>query len=112
MKFMSILGRHILMTLLFLGPGEGTLELQPFDDEAEAVEIRTEPGTLIVLRADRLSHRHIPDGDDAVLSSWMLAPRSASSSSTQPVQTPVGVELEKYLQQKLQDTKARAASGE
>merc|ERR1719158_1949008 len=97
------------MILVFLGPGEGTLELQPFDQDADSQEIRTKPGMLVMLRPDLLSHRHIPDGDDTVLSCWMLAPASLNSRSGQAalLQTPLVQELDKAVQQKFLEMKAK-----
>lgn len=107
-KFISVFGRHVLMIMLFLGPGEGTLELEPFDDEAETQEIRTKPGTVVVLRADLMAHRHVPDGDDTVLTSWILIPAQASARSAEPklFQTPIQAQLRALVADKMQEAKA------
>ena len=45
----GVLGQKKLMVMLCLGPVRGTLELQPYDEDAEAHEIPTVPGALSFL---------------------------------------------------------------
>lgn len=66
-----------LMAIFFLGPGDGTLELQPFDDESGTVEIQTRRNMIIVLRSDLLLHRHVSSSDDYSLACWMTSANSA-----------------------------------
>eukprot|EP00438_Fugacium_kawagutii_P023931 Skav221184 [mRNA] locus=scaffold1504:202485:207886:- [translate_table: standard] len=63
-----------IMILVFLGPGKGTLEMQPYDDEANVSEITTVPGLVVVLRTDQLSFKFFCRGREAthVASSFML----------------------------------------
>jgi polyketide synthase-associated protein len=98
--YIDVFSRQILMILLFLGPGEGCLELQPFDSDSNVKEIRTKPGMMVVLRADLLSHRHTPDGDDSVLSRFVL-----KQSAVGIRQQPVIQHLHETLQLKLQEVK-------
>jgi polyketide synthase-associated protein len=101
MRYVNIFSRHMLMFLLFLGPGEGSLELQPsYDVEADAYEIRTTPGILVVLRPDLLSHRHTPDSDDSVLSCWILGQNTASLRPMPAVE-----QLEATLHEQLMEAK-------
>merc|ERR1719277_1065707 len=45
-----------LMVLIFLGPGSGSLEMSPLDDEdANAFRTPTQPGMMVILRTDVLS---------------------------------------------------------
>mmetsp|Transcript_44051 Transcript_44051/g.136125 ORF Transcript_44051/g.136125 Transcript_44051/m.136125 type:complete len:1033 (+) Transcript_44051:64-3162(+) len=65
--------RHRLMAVIFLGPETGSLVLEPFDTEdAEPYEMRTAPGTMVLLRADAVSHRHSALGDAYALSSFYM----------------------------------------
>jgi len=57
-KWLETFRNHRIMILVFLGPAKGTLELQPFDDEGNAIELTTESGMMVVLRADTLWHTH------------------------------------------------------
>jgi len=73
-KWLNAFVRHRLMILFFMGPGEGTLELQPFDDESGVEEITTRPNMMVILRADALSHRHFSSSSDYTLTCWILGP--------------------------------------
>nr|AQS99229.1 type I polyketide synthase [Gambierdiscus excentricus] len=64
--------RHKLMILLCLGPIQGTLELHPFDEDAEVYEVPTTPGTIIVLRADAMTHRHFAHSAAFLMSCFLL----------------------------------------
>jgi len=71
--WMNIFSRARLMVLVFLGPGEGTLELQPLnDEEAGMTEIVTKPNMMIILRCDALAHRHFCSEADHVMVSYAL----------------------------------------
>lgn len=62
-EWMAQLAQGRLLCALFLGPGGGKLELRPLDDaKAETFVVTTEPGMIVILRADTLSHRHVPTG--------------------------------------------------
>ena len=63
---------------LCLGPVRGTLELQPYDEEADAYEVPTIPGSFIILRADAMWHRHCAHSKAYILS-CSLANLSLSS---------------------------------
>jgi len=63
-----------LMLLYFLGPDRGTLELRPLDEDSDAVLLTTEPDTLVVVRADLLSHSHTASSDNYLLCSWLTTP--------------------------------------
>eukprot|EP00811_Abedinium_folium_P036055 NODE_87_length_3753_cov_8.767237.p1 GENE.NODE_87_length_3753_cov_8.767237~~NODE_87_length_3753_cov_8.767237.p1 ORF type:complete len:1136 (-),score=285.29 NODE_87_length_3753_cov_8.767237:346-3681(-) len=54
----KILSRAKLIMLLYLGPSEAWLELNPYDlDEADPVEIHMVPGMMMVIRTDLMSHK-------------------------------------------------------
>lgn len=73
-KWLSQFLRHRIMVLVFLGPSSGILELQPYATEDTVPhEVHTEPGTMVILRPDILSHRHFATGKSFALSSFFLA---------------------------------------
>mmetsp|Transcript_36372 Transcript_36372/g.104550 ORF Transcript_36372/g.104550 Transcript_36372/m.104550 type:complete len:1037 (+) Transcript_36372:111-3221(+) len=107
-QWMGTLVEAKLMLIYFLGPGEGSLELQPLDDESWAVEIPTRRGMIVVLRADTLLHRHVSSADDYSLVSWV---KSLNTSGTRgwnemdPAKVeamPAVKELHQWMQQRLQ----------
>lgn len=56
-QWLNVFDWHRIMCIFFVGPGNGTLEMQPFDGEAEIYRLETQPGMWIMLRADMLWHR-------------------------------------------------------
>uniref|UniRef100_A0A7S4Q9J2 Ketosynthase family 3 (KS3) domain-containing protein n=1 Tax=Alexandrium monilatum TaxID=311494 RepID=A0A7S4Q9J2_9DINO len=78
MQWFQTFTSHRIMCLVFLGPEYGTLELQPFDSDANVLEIETEPGTCVYLRADLLSHKFRAPEESYTLSCWFLQAQSAS----------------------------------
>eukprot|EP00418_Pyrodinium_bahamense_P022537 CAMPEP_0179147920 /NCGR_PEP_ID=MMETSP0796-20121207/71541_1 /TAXON_ID=73915 /ORGANISM="Pyrodinium bahamense, Strain pbaha01" /LENGTH=1039 /DNA_ID=CAMNT_0020848571 /DNA_START=70 /DNA_END=3189 /DNA_ORIENTATION=+ len=72
-KWQSQFLRHRLMVLIFLGPKSGNLELEPFETaDADPHQVKTGPGTMVVLRADKMTHKHSSSGDSYVLSSFYM----------------------------------------
>lgn len=69
--------RHKLMIILCLGPIQGTLELSPFDEDAEVYEVPTKPGMMIILRADAMTHRHYAQSKALLLSCFLLESKPA-----------------------------------
>mmetsp|Transcript_115107 Transcript_115107/g.245966 ORF Transcript_115107/g.245966 Transcript_115107/m.245966 type:complete len:1031 (+) Transcript_115107:46-3138(+) len=53
-----------IMVLAFLGPGKGTLELRPWDDEANSSELTTEAGLVVLLRTDQLNMTFFNRGNE------------------------------------------------
>mmetsp|Transcript_53485 Transcript_53485/g.95171 ORF Transcript_53485/g.95171 Transcript_53485/m.95171 type:complete len:990 (-) Transcript_53485:202-3171(-) len=74
--------RQKVMIVMVLGPSKGILELRPFDEEAEGVELETTPGDLIVLRPDALSFTHTAHGTVNLLTCYMLEPRCLDRHSS------------------------------
>jgi len=56
-NWLHVFAHHKVMLVWCLGPDEGTLELQPFDDESNGHRVTMKPGTMVMLRPDALSHR-------------------------------------------------------
>jgi polyketide synthase-associated protein len=63
-----------LCMIYFLGPGEGDLELEPYDDDAEVKKIKTKPDMLVIFRCDKMKHTHMSTGNDYAIVSWLVAP--------------------------------------
>lgn len=70
-KWLSVFSKHRVMAVWCLGPEDGTLELQPFD-EGQGYEVAMRPGLLVLLRADALSHRFRAIGSAYCLTSFLL----------------------------------------
>lgn len=60
-----------LMVVLFLGPRQGTLELQPFDADCFEHRITVEAGTMLVIRSDTMWHRFSTPGEGYTMSSFI-----------------------------------------
>nr|AQS99304.1 type I polyketide synthase [Gambierdiscus polynesiensis] len=75
--WMSLFFTAKLMIIYFLGPGDGKLELEPFDEESEPITIPTRPDLAIILRCDTVNHRLVSTGNDYTLCLWVSAPNAA-----------------------------------
>nr|AQS99206.1 type I polyketide synthase [Gambierdiscus excentricus] len=106
--WMTTFMRQKLMLLFCLGPMKGTLELRPFDEDAEVFEVATEPGSLIVLRADAMSHRHFANSRALVLSCYLMEHRPLTKHS-QALQecsmAPAAQELQNWTVEKMKEIK-------
>lgn len=58
-KWFSVLSQHKLMCVHCLGPAAGILELAPLAGDGDPLHISMQPGALVVLRADSLSHNFV-----------------------------------------------------
>lgn len=98
-----------IMILVFLGPGKGTLEMQPYDDEANVSEITTVPGLVVVLRTDQLSFKFFCRGREAthVASSFMLQNDvlRMHRNKLEAHLTPAAQELDQWIDQRLREIK-------
>lgn len=63
-KWLPLFVSRKVMVAIFLGPGHGSLELKPFDDEANPIDITTTPGMCVIIRTDQLSFTHEGPGDE------------------------------------------------
>uniref|UniRef100_A0A7S0FEW6 Ketosynthase family 3 (KS3) domain-containing protein n=1 Tax=Pyrodinium bahamense TaxID=73915 RepID=A0A7S0FEW6_9DINO len=101
------------MAVLFLGPGGGTLELQPFrHEEAPPVELTVEPGMMVVLRADSLSHRYATAGKSFAVSCWFNQDAQLGEHHEAIVSTPTTQELLAWATTRIRECKARQDIGE
>eukprot|EP00930_Biecheleria_cincta_P003139 TRINITY_DN104075_c0_g1_i1.p1 TRINITY_DN104075_c0_g1~~TRINITY_DN104075_c0_g1_i1.p1 ORF type:complete len:1195 (+),score=182.04 TRINITY_DN104075_c0_g1_i1:72-3587(+) len=96
--------RHKIMAVAFFGPMEGALKLQVYDDEdADVHEVRTSPGTVVVLRPDLLSHHHIALGKAVALSCFSIqgTPFSKRHETGGWIMCPVARELDRWAMQRV-----------
>mmetsp|Transcript_103656 Transcript_103656/g.323083 ORF Transcript_103656/g.323083 Transcript_103656/m.323083 type:complete len:1159 (+) Transcript_103656:83-3559(+) len=108
--WMTTFMRHKLMVIFCLGPIAGTLELRPFDEDAEVFEVPTQPGSLIILRADAMTHRHFAHSKALLLSTYLMEykPLTKHSIAVQEnAMVPVAQELQNWTVEKMKEIKER-----
>jgi len=106
-KWFTVFAHHQIMCIWALGPGQGTLELQPFDDESSGFAVPMKPGTFVMLRADALSHRFSAVGKAYCLSCWLQKDSRACKhrdNSTMEF-TPCCKALEEWAEAKIEEYK-------
>jgi len=109
-KWLAIYLRHKVMVIVFLGPSVGTLELKPYNTEdAETFEIKTYPGTLVVLRPDVLSHKHFSPGRSFAMSSFFLKndSKTGGTKKTGDTMIPAAKELDDWSMSRLRELKEK-----
>eukprot|EP00440_Ansanella_granifera_P014072 gb/GFBE01015293.1/.p1 GENE.gb/GFBE01015293.1/~~gb/GFBE01015293.1/.p1 ORF type:complete len:1187 (+),score=233.74 gb/GFBE01015293.1/:1-3561(+) len=114
-KWLDIFLRARVMAVAFFGPMEGALKLQVYDDEdADVHEVRTSPGTLVVLRPDILSHHHIALGKAIAISCCAIqgATFSKRHNTGGWVMNPVARELDRWAMNRVMEMKAALAEDE
>lgn len=100
--------RGRILLLVALGPIKGTLELSPFAEDAEPLEVPTVPGSLIVLRSDIMSHQHFAHSQAFILSCFLLeAPALGPKEEMEQKarMPPCAMDLETWTIQRLQEVK-------
>eukprot|EP00408_Alexandrium_pacificum_P065364 CAMPEP_0171170238 /NCGR_PEP_ID=MMETSP0790-20130122/8613_1 /TAXON_ID=2925 /ORGANISM="Alexandrium catenella, Strain OF101" /LENGTH=1170 /DNA_ID=CAMNT_0011635083 /DNA_START=47 /DNA_END=3559 /DNA_ORIENTATION=- len=107
-KWVAVFAHHLIMCVFALGPGQGTLELQPFDDESNGYSVPMKPGTVVLLRADALSHRFSASGKAYCMTCWLQKEAHASKhrDNTQTETTPCCRALEDWAENKLEEYKS------
>mmetsp|Transcript_76043 Transcript_76043/g.154402 ORF Transcript_76043/g.154402 Transcript_76043/m.154402 type:complete len:1159 (-) Transcript_76043:168-3644(-) len=106
MKWMPVFVWQRIMMVLFLGPGKGTLELKPFDDECNIMRLISEPGMLVFIRADQLWHKHAAPGGNAYALSCFLQQSGRVSGQnliTDIPKIPIAVELDEWAMDSLEE---------
>mmetsp|Transcript_143161 Transcript_143161/g.398971 ORF Transcript_143161/g.398971 Transcript_143161/m.398971 type:complete len:1166 (-) Transcript_143161:183-3680(-) len=106
--WMTTFMRHRLMVIFCLGPIKGTLELRPFDEDAEVFEVPTNPGSMIVLRADAMTHRHFAHSKVFLMSCYLMEynPLTKHSVAVQEnCMVPVAQELQSWTVDKMKEIK-------
>jgi len=91
-----------LLVLVFIGPGEGILELQPEDTARATVRLEAQPGTWIVLRPE-LERTFRASGTSRAVACWLLGKARTRGS-------PVVQNLEKFVAARLENEKQTADS--
>lgn len=102
--------RHTAMVIVFLGPMEGVLTLQLFnEEEAEAHEIATAPGTMVVLRPDILSHHHVALGKTLAVSSFFINAHAFQKRHPTGgwIMCPAARELDRWAMERVRGLKAQ-----
>merc|ERR1719277_2990623 len=99
--------RHRVMVLIFLGPKAGTLELEPFNvEDADPFEIKTEPGMIVLLCADSMSHKFSGPSDSYCISSFFMTKNFAGRDPAggYPM-TPAAQKIQDWFENKLNEIK-------
>jgi len=99
--------RHRLMVIIFLGPKLGNLELEPFNtDDAQPYQVKTVPGTMVILRPDTLAHKHSAPGASYALSSfYMTGPVGKRAPDGGWKLTPAAKQIEDWMFRRLKTLK-------
>jgi polyketide synthase-associated protein len=101
-KHVALFSMHRLMLVYFIGPGQGSLEMEPLGMlGVNPYVLTTEPGMLVVLRADMLSHRHFSQRPTSAISCFILQ-ESAESGA---VRTPSSELLRSFAQERMMTLK-------
>mmetsp|Transcript_94336 Transcript_94336/g.250533 ORF Transcript_94336/g.250533 Transcript_94336/m.250533 type:complete len:1041 (-) Transcript_94336:155-3277(-) len=107
-KWVSTFLSAKLMMVYFMGPGEGVLEMELIDDDAEPMSIKTRPDMLVILRSDVIQRKHVSTSSDYALCSWIMMPcitgsRGWEAMSTDATDTIPGVkELNDWAEDRLE----------
>jgi len=113
LPWLALLQRHRIMLILNLSAIAGTLELHPFDADAEAHELATPPGSLTFVRVDAMTHKHFSHSKTYLLSCYLLEePRTQSRTQTfvrQMNAIPCAKALEDWIDKRMQDLKEEEA---
>lgn len=73
-KWVSTFLSAKLMMVYFMGPGDGVLEMELIDNDAEPMSIKTRPDMLVILRSDVIQRKHVSTSSDYALCSWVMMP--------------------------------------
>mmetsp|Transcript_76190 Transcript_76190/g.132183 ORF Transcript_76190/g.132183 Transcript_76190/m.132183 type:complete len:1154 (+) Transcript_76190:100-3561(+) len=103
---------HRLMVLFIAGPDKATLDLKPFDDDAEEFSVNVEPGMFVILRCDAMTHILKPKGNRCYsIGTFILENNFEGPNArvTPPFpHTPTAAKLEKLLIDFLRQAKETA----
>lgn len=64
--------RGAVLCVVSMGPDTGTLELRPFDEDAETYSLALQPGMMVLVRSDTIVARYATSGRTLLLSSFLL----------------------------------------
>lgn len=115
-RWMSIFARQKVAMLAFIGPGSGSMELRPYDEEALETEITVEPGMLMLIRTDLLSYKFFPRGHKTMytLSCSLLMDciLTMHDEAQKKHWTPIIHELAEWMEKRLMELKQKFAEDE
>eukprot|EP00747_Dinoflagellata_sp_TGD_P200834 gnl/TRDRNA2_/TRDRNA2_74266_c0_seq1.p1 gnl/TRDRNA2_/TRDRNA2_74266_c0~~gnl/TRDRNA2_/TRDRNA2_74266_c0_seq1.p1 ORF type:complete len:1041 (-),score=165.83 gnl/TRDRNA2_/TRDRNA2_74266_c0_seq1:127-3249(-) len=101
-----------VLMLMVLGDDGGILTMQPFDEDAVSFEVPVDPGAIVLLRTDQLSHDWEANSDGCFVMSCIFLEGSGVKDGlsrrgkpTFPMK-PVAEELDLYLMSRLQQLKS------
>jgi len=60
-----------LMVIYFLGVEDGSLHLQPYDEETNEVMITTKADMMVILRCDAMAHKHVASKQEWAICYWV-----------------------------------------
>jgi polyketide synthase-associated protein len=105
-RYLSTFSRGKVMCIWCLGPEPGTLELSPFDEDANTHDITIQPGTFVILRADAIGHRFESTKKSYCLASFLLAAKIPHKRMLSLEEhNPACQELLEYAQAKIREFK-------
>nr|AQS99296.1 type I polyketide synthase [Gambierdiscus polynesiensis] len=115
-KWLSVFVNQRIMLLLFLGPGKGHLELQPFRHEDSPLYVlSTEPGTCVAVRTDSLTQRFYSYDRSVVLTGWLQQTtrdaERADAGADEELLPPTAVELIKWINDRMKVLKEKEVMG-
>nr|AQS99280.1 type I polyketide synthase [Gambierdiscus excentricus] len=111
-KWASTFLSAMLMVIYFMGPGDGALQLEPIDEDAEAMTIKTWPDRLVIVRCDLISRNHISSSSDYALCFWIMLP-SWEASSTEAADLIPGVrDLKEWAEARMEVLAKQDAAGQ
>mmetsp|Transcript_62523 Transcript_62523/g.141029 ORF Transcript_62523/g.141029 Transcript_62523/m.141029 type:complete len:1042 (-) Transcript_62523:216-3341(-) len=76
-----------LMLIYFMGPGDGVLELQLLDEDAEPLTLKTRPDMLVIIRSDVIARKHTSTSSDYAMCMWVTAPNVTGARGWEAMST-------------------------
>lgn len=111
-RWLPLFSRGKIMMVASLGPIKGILELDPFEEETDPFEVETVPGSIVLLRADLMSHRHFAHSRAFTLSSFLLDDKPSGRREEALMDaslTPAARALQTWLEERLKEVKEEEA---
>mmetsp|Transcript_29206 Transcript_29206/g.68843 ORF Transcript_29206/g.68843 Transcript_29206/m.68843 type:complete len:1197 (+) Transcript_29206:67-3657(+) len=96
-KWLRVMSSHRLICIWCLGPENGTLELKPWDEDAESMQVSMRPGRLVIARADALHHRFSSVGCAYCLTCFF---NNIVAAEQEPV-SPCGFALQQWAKERM-----------
>jgi len=90
-----------IMCVLAMGPDVGTLELKPFDAEAQTYSFDLRPGSMVLLRSDAMAARYTSMGRGFLVSCFFIAAAIRPDKFDEPAMNPVATRLNDWATERL-----------